>query len=189
MDLTDWKRMVDGAILARVTTAHVHPGSATGGERPKTDVGRKPYGDGFADLLRFCRNAYEHPPAGDEVEPIVATLAAEAASDERGPDGETDTTDEARSSRCSRRVSCRAARTNDSRGESEGHRRGPSRISFRGYRWRCLRCTRRSGPDVARGAEGGEEMRKRGGRRGGGHGARCGSCGGGGGTATRTSNR
>ena len=75
MDLVDWKRMVDDAILTRVTTAHVGPGPVAGGGRPKTDVGRKPYRDGFADLLRFCRNAYEHPPTGDEVEPIVAALA------------------------------------------------------------------------------------------------------------------
>ena len=55
--------------------------------KSKADVGRKPYGDGFADLLRFCRNAYEHPPTGtDEIEPMVialmeASLAVEASAE------------------------------------------------------------------------------------------------------------
>ena len=97
MDLTDWQRLVDPRIMTRITkhlvtggegrrgggggggvaADSVQPergGGGTGGNFSKADVGRKPYGNGFADLLRFCRNAYEHPPTGDEIEPIVAAL-------------------------------------------------------------------------------------------------------------------
>ena len=52
-----------------------------GGESKNGKSGRgsgehstKPYGIGFADLLRFCRNAYEHPPVEREIAPIVQTL-------------------------------------------------------------------------------------------------------------------
>ena len=55
MDLTDWKRLVDGKILKRVTRG-------------------KSYGDGFSDLLRFCRNVSEHPPTIDEVGPLLRAL-------------------------------------------------------------------------------------------------------------------
>ena len=83
MDLTDWKRMVDPGIRDRITKHLVKESpavaagknAAAGNGKSKADVGRKPYGDGFADLLRFCRNAYEHPPAGDEIAPIVDALA------------------------------------------------------------------------------------------------------------------
>jgi len=36
--------------------------------------------DGFADLLRFCRTAYEHPPAGDEIESMVLVLVEASAA-------------------------------------------------------------------------------------------------------------
>ena len=83
MDLTDWKRMVDPGIRDRITKHLVKESpavaagknAAAGNGKSKADVGRKPYGDGFADLLRFCRNAYEHPPFGDEIAPIVDALA------------------------------------------------------------------------------------------------------------------
>ena len=190
MDLTDWKRMVDDAILTRVTTAHVHPGSATGGGRPKTDVGRKPYGDGFADLLRFCRNAYEHPPTGDEVEPIVATLAAAERRDERGDDGETDTTDGARSyALLPPGVVPGGAHRRLARRERRALFAAYVAHLFPGLPLAVYEVHAAIGPDVARGArKGGEEMRKRGGRRGGGHGAGAGHAAAAE-TATRTSNR
>jgi hypothetical protein len=47
-----------------------------------TDVGRKPYGDNFSDLIRFCRNVSEHPPTIDEVEPMIRTLTAASADSE-----------------------------------------------------------------------------------------------------------
>lgn len=92
MDLTDWQRLVDKTIVTRITKHLVHEGARKGkkssgngggggegdsggrGGGSKADVGRKPYGNGFADLLRFCRNAYEHPPTGDEIEPMVMAL-------------------------------------------------------------------------------------------------------------------
>ena len=58
----------------------------------KADVGRKPYGDGFADLLRFCRNAYEHPPTGDEIAPIVDALAEASDALESSLDSDFDET-------------------------------------------------------------------------------------------------
>jgi hypothetical protein len=95
MDLTDWKRLVDGKILKRVTKAHAAFGGGArdvanlaNGEGPTvssvplTDVGRKPYGDNFSDLIRFCRNVSEHPPTIDEVEPMIRTLAAASADSE-----------------------------------------------------------------------------------------------------------
>ena len=54
--------------------------AAAGGGGGGGGVGRKPYGDGFADLLRFCRNAYEHPPTGDEIEPMVNALVEASAA-------------------------------------------------------------------------------------------------------------
>jgi len=81
MDLTDWKRLVDGKILKRVTKAHANV-SPTVSSVPLTDVGRKPYGDNFSDLIRFCRNVSEHPPTIDEVEPMIRTLAAASADSE-----------------------------------------------------------------------------------------------------------
>ena len=91
MDLTDWKRLVDGKILKRVTKAHAPPfggavadvgGPTFSSNTSNTDVGRKPYGDGFSDLIRFCRNVSEHPPTIDEVEPMIRTLAAASADSE-----------------------------------------------------------------------------------------------------------
>ena len=86
MDLTDWKRMVDPGIRDRITKHLVKespvqktPGTNGSNGKSKADVGRKPYGDGFADLLRFCRNAYEHPPTGDEIGPIVDVLVDASA--------------------------------------------------------------------------------------------------------------
>jgi hypothetical protein len=81
MDLTDWKRLVDGKILKRVTKAHANV-SPTVSSVPLTDVGRKPYGDNFSDLIRFCRNVSEHPPTIDEVEPMIRTLTAASADSE-----------------------------------------------------------------------------------------------------------
>lgn len=76
MDLQDWQRQIDPAILSRVLSH-----TQRGGEHKNTKSGRgsgeqstKPYGFGFADLLRFCRNAYEHPPVEREIAPIVQTL-------------------------------------------------------------------------------------------------------------------
>ena len=94
MDLTDWQGLVDPVIRTRVTTAQLAGGGNDGGGKgggAKADgggggggggggVGRKPYGDGFADLLRFCRNAYEHPPTGDEIEPMVNALVEASAA-------------------------------------------------------------------------------------------------------------
>ena len=83
MDLTDWKRLVDAKLLKRITGAHVTTAknmksmkstSTNGSTASTADVGRKPYGDGFGDLLRFCRNASEHPPSFEEVEPLLKTL-------------------------------------------------------------------------------------------------------------------
>ena len=87
MELTDWKRAMDDRILTRITAAHVTTGvehhrpdaaasanNAAGGSR--ADVGRRPYGDGFGDLLRFCRNANEHPPTADEIAPMVDALVS-----------------------------------------------------------------------------------------------------------------
>ena len=83
MDLTDWKRLVDAKLLKRITGAHVTTAknmksmkstSTNASTASAADVGRKPYGDGFGDLLRFCRNASEHPPSFEEVEPLLKTL-------------------------------------------------------------------------------------------------------------------
>jgi hypothetical protein len=52
-DLHGWQARMDGALLARM---HDYAGGT-------------PYADGFAGLLRFARNAYEHPPAGAELAP------------------------------------------------------------------------------------------------------------------------
>ena len=158
--------------------------------RPKTDVGRKPYGDGFADLLRFCRNAYEHPPTGDEVEPIVATLAAAERRDERGDDGETDTTDGARSyALLPPGVVPGGAHRRLARRERRALFAAYVAHLFPGLPLAVYEVHAAIGPDVARGArKGGEEMRKRGGRRGGGHGAGAGHAAAAE-TATRTSNR
>lgn len=101
MDLTDWKRMVDPGIRDRITKHLVKesPVVAAGknaaagvGGKSKADVGRKPYGDGFADLLRFCRNAYEHPPTGDEIAPIVDALAEASDALESSLDSDFDET-------------------------------------------------------------------------------------------------
>lgn len=76
MDLTDWKRLVDEKLLKRITTAHTSNSrkqSSNSGNN-LVDSGRKPYGDSFGDLLRFCRNASEHPPSFEEVEPLLKTL-------------------------------------------------------------------------------------------------------------------
>jgi serine/threonine protein kinase len=85
MDLTDWKRLVDGKILKRVTKAHASFGGGARNDADanvETDVGRKPYGDNFSDLIRFCRNVSEHPPTIDEVEPMIRTLTAASADSE-----------------------------------------------------------------------------------------------------------
>ena len=86
MDLRDWQRKVDDGIRKRVlsravtrVTAAKTPSIPSAAKHassipPGIETGRKPYGDGFADLLRFVRNAYEHPPVDKEVEPLVATL-------------------------------------------------------------------------------------------------------------------
>jgi hypothetical protein len=83
MELTDWKRAMDDRILTRITAAHVtapehhRPDAAASANAAgsRADVGRRPYGDGFGDLLRFCRNANEHPPTADEIAPMVDALA------------------------------------------------------------------------------------------------------------------
>jgi serine/threonine protein kinase len=104
MDLTDWKRMVDPGIRDRITKHLVKespvqktPGTNGANGKSKADVGRKPYGDGFADLLRFCRNAYEHPPTGDEIGPIVDVLvdASAALASQRSPENFTENSDAA----------------------------------------------------------------------------------------------
>ena len=86
MDLTDWKRLVDGKILRRVTHKFARDSRGVGeggGNVGKTSqTGRKPYGDGFSDLLRFCRNVSEHPPTIDEVGPLLRVLVAAAAETE-----------------------------------------------------------------------------------------------------------
>jgi hypothetical protein len=57
-DLQGWQARVDGALLARLLSY------APAG-----------YDDTFAGLLRFARNAFEHPPAGAELAPLVTALA------------------------------------------------------------------------------------------------------------------
>jgi hypothetical protein len=58
-DLAGWRSRVDGALAARLAQ---HAGPA----------GR--FDDSFAGLLRFARNAHEHPPAGAELAPLVRAL-------------------------------------------------------------------------------------------------------------------
>jgi len=86
MDLTDWKRLVDAKILKRVTKRVARKNAPnvapTVSSDALTDVGRKPYGDNFSDLMRFCRNVSEHPPTIDEVEPMMRTLTAASADSE-----------------------------------------------------------------------------------------------------------
>ena len=125
MDLTDWKRMVDPGIRDRITKHLVKesPVVAAGknaaagvGGKSKADVGRKPYGDGFADLLRFCRNAYEHPPTGDEIAPIVDALAeasdALESSFEKSDSDFDETSDENSDARTTASYELRSGSTN-----------------------------------------------------------------------------
>lgn len=95
MDLQDWQRQVDPVILARVCNfaQRTNDGlplatDANGKSAPKRhskgsgEQNTKPYGSGFADLLRFCRNAYEHPPSTNkELAPIIAKLVAVSDGD------------------------------------------------------------------------------------------------------------
>jgi len=57
-DVADWQARVHGPLLARLRAY----ASAEG------------YADGFGGLLRFARNASEHPPAGAELTPLLAAL-------------------------------------------------------------------------------------------------------------------
>jgi len=99
MDLQDWQRQVDPTLLSRVfshsqrTAASLPSNGAAEGKSTKKAKGGvennlKPYGSGFADLLRFCRNVYEHPPVDKEIAPIITKLI-EAAGGERSflPEG------------------------------------------------------------------------------------------------------
>ena len=106
MDLTDWKRLVDAKLLKRVTrfsknASRKAPGNGRevstdagtsqngppsgNSDAKKTNAGesgRGSYGDGFSDLLRFCRNVSEHPPTIDEVGPLLQTLVEASAETE-----------------------------------------------------------------------------------------------------------
>jgi len=64
-DLAGWQSRVDGALASRMV-AYAGP------------AGR--YDDSFAGLLRFARNAHEHPPAGAELAPLVRTLQEAGAN-------------------------------------------------------------------------------------------------------------
>jgi len=98
MDLQDWQSQMEPALIARVCNfAQRNTDGTTGTDTHQSKVSEssvkptktqgenstKPYGSGFADLLRFCRNAYEHPPeTNKELAPIVQKLLAAADGDE-----------------------------------------------------------------------------------------------------------
>ena len=98
MDLQDWQSQMEPALIARVCNFAQRNTNGTSGAKshqPKVsetsikpmkmqgENNTKPYGSGFADLLRFCRNVYEHPPeTNKELSPIVQKLLASADGDE-----------------------------------------------------------------------------------------------------------
>jgi hypothetical protein len=98
MDLQDWQSQMRSALIARVCNFAQRNTNGTAGansHQPKVsetsikptkmqgENNTKPYGSGFADLLRFCRNVYEHPPeTNKELSPIVQKLLASADGDE-----------------------------------------------------------------------------------------------------------
>ena len=103
MDATDWQRRIDSKILDRVLS-HAAANFSRKGDRVTASppgnsfpssgsinsnsissssssivaqteaAGMKPYGNNFADLLRFCRNAYEHPPNEKEMIAMIDAL-------------------------------------------------------------------------------------------------------------------
>lgn len=95
MDLQDWQRQMDPVILARVCnfaqrtndtgSAGVDANGKSASKKPTKGSGEhstKSYGSGFADLLRFCRNVYEHPPTTHkEIAPIIQKLLDSADGD------------------------------------------------------------------------------------------------------------
>ena len=88
MDLQDWQRQIEPALLSRVVNFAQRNGdgvphsSDANNHKQKPPRGQsseqstKPYRAGFADLLRFCRNVHEHPPeTNKELAPLLRKLA------------------------------------------------------------------------------------------------------------------
>jgi hypothetical protein len=88
MDLQDWQRQIEPALLSRVVNfaqrngeggphasdANNHKHKPTRGQN--SEQSSKPYRSGFADLVRFCRNVHEHPPeTNKELAPLLRKLA------------------------------------------------------------------------------------------------------------------
>jgi hypothetical protein len=70
-------------------------------------IGVKPYGNNFADLLRFCRNAYEHPPNEKEMIAMIDALVEARNFGEAIdslPDGLLEKTNLKRASRAERKA-------------------------------------------------------------------------------------
>ena len=135
MDSTDWQRRIDSKILERVLSHaansnrkkmksnvngdHLHnnkkPTNNIGSSATITSaatvqteaIGVKPYGNNFADLLRFCRNAYEHPPNEKEMIAMIDALVEARNFGEAIdslPDGLLEKTNLKRASRAERRA-------------------------------------------------------------------------------------
>ena len=135
MDSTDWQRRIDSKILERVLSHaansnrkkmksnvngdHLHnnkkPTNNIGSSATITSaatvqteaIGVKPYGNNFADLLRFCRNAYEHPPNEKEMIAMIDALVEARNFGEAIdslPDGLLEKTNLKRASRAERKA-------------------------------------------------------------------------------------
>ena len=134
MDSTDWQRRIDSKILERVLSHAANSSrkkmkSNVNGDHPHNKkptnnigssatisssatvqteaIGVKPYGNNFADLLRFCRNAYEHPPNEKEMIAMIDALVEARNFGEAIdslPDGLLEKTNLKRASRAERKA-------------------------------------------------------------------------------------
>ena len=133
MDSTDWQRRIDSKILERVLSHAANssrkkmknnvngdpnnkkPANNIGSSATITPaatvhteaIGVKPYGNNFADLLRFCRNAYEHPPNEKEMIAMIDALVEARNFGEAIdslPDGLLEKTNLKRASRAERKA-------------------------------------------------------------------------------------
>jgi hypothetical protein len=133
MDSTDWQRRIDSKILERVLSHAANssrkkmknnvngdpnnkkPANNIGSSATITSaatihteaIGVKPYGNNFADLLRFCRNAYEHPPNEKEMIAMIDVLVEARNFGEATdslPDGLLEKTNLKRTSRAERKA-------------------------------------------------------------------------------------